>query len=179
MKNILVISSSLRAGSNSELLADSFVKGAQENRNRVEKISLKGKTIQFCTGCMACEQTNECIIKDDMQEIINKIKGADIIVFATPIYYYEMAGQLKTLLDRVNPLFGSDFSFRDIYLLATAADEGGYAVERAKNGLQGWVECFEDVQLRQVVFVGGVTKAKEIEGNIGLLQAYELGKIVK
>lgn len=94
MKNILIISASLRGDSNSELLAGEFERGARDAGNRVEMISLKGKTIGFCRGCVACQKTRRCVIPDDAIEIAEKVKNADVPLFATPIYYYGMCGQL-------------------------------------------------------------------------------------
>lgn len=110
-KRVLVISSSLRNNSNSDALADAFAKGAQEAGHQVQKISLKGKTIGFCRGCLACLKAGKCIIRDDAMEIAQQMKEADVIAFATPIYYYEMSGQMKTMLDRANSLYGSDYAF--------------------------------------------------------------------
>lgn len=107
--NILV-----RAHSNSDELAKAFARGAEEAGNEVEIISLKGKNISYCTGCMACQKTQECVLKDDAVEIVGKIKNAHVLAFATPVYYYCLSGQLKTLLDRCNPLFPSDYTFRDL-----------------------------------------------------------------
>ena len=66
------------------------------------------------------------ILKDDVAEIMAKVKESEVVVFATPIYYYERCGQMKTLLDRLNPLYESDYKFRDIYMLATAADDDAH-----------------------------------------------------
>ena len=96
MKNVLIISTSLRGGSNSELLAKECAKGAEEAGNRVELLSLKGKKIQYCIGCLSCMKTGKCVQKDDAPEIMEKLRRADVLVFATPIYYYEMCGQMKT-----------------------------------------------------------------------------------
>lgn len=71
-KNILVISASLRNGSNSDMLADEFMRGALESGNKAEKITLRGKSINFCKGCLACQKTGKCVIKDDMAEILPK-----------------------------------------------------------------------------------------------------------
>ena len=111
MKKVLIISVSLRKNSNSDLLAQQFAKGAQEAGYQVETISLREKNIQFCTGCMACLKAPRCVIRDDANTIVEKMGNADVICFATPVYYYEMAGQMKTLLDRANPLFSADYSF--------------------------------------------------------------------
>ena len=122
-KHILVISTSPRKGGNSETLANEFIRGAEESGNQVEKICLYDKTISFCKGCLTCLKTRTCIIHDDAEIIAQKMKTADVLVFATPVYYYEMSGQMKTMLDRANPLYDSDYQFRDVYLLAAAAED--------------------------------------------------------
>lgn len=101
-KNILIISTSPRFNSNSDLLAQSFEKGALEAGHLVERVTLRDKTIQFCKGCLSCVKTQKCVIQDDVNEIVEKMKEANVLVFSTPIYYYEMCGQMKTLLDRAN-----------------------------------------------------------------------------
>lgn len=175
-KNILVISSSLRKGSNSEILADAFISGAREAGHHVEKVSLSNKTIGFCRGCLACQHTGRCVISDDGNVIADKMMKADTIVFATPIYYYEMTGQMKTMLDRANPLYFIDYQFRDVYLLATAADEDEHAVDGAVKGLNGWISCFTKASLAGTVFAGGVDKPGEIEGHPALEKACQAGK---
>lgn len=177
-KNILVISFSLRKGSNSELLADRFICGAKDAGHSVEKISIRDKKIAFCQGCLACEHTGRCVISDDGDAIARKMQNVDVIVFATPIYYYEMSGQMKTMLDRANPLYFLDYRFREIYLLSTAADGDEHAIDGALTGLKGWISCFEKVRLADVIFAGGVDKAGEIENHPGLKKAYQLGREV-
>lgn len=177
-KNILVISTSPRKGGNSETLADAFIRGAQEAGNTVEKVCLADKTIGFCKGCLACLETHRCVIHDGADEIAQKMRAADVLVFATPIYYYEMCGQMKTMLDRANPLFGSDYRFRDVYMLSAAADDGGDVPSRAENGLQGWIACFPEARLAGTVFAGGADTVGSIEGNPALQDAYEMGRVV-
>lgn len=94
-KKVLVISTSPRKGGNSDVLADEFVRGAQEGGNSVEKVTLYDKTIGFCKGCLACQSTQRCVIHDDADVIAQKMLTADVIAFATPIYYYGMCGQMK------------------------------------------------------------------------------------
>lgn len=178
-KNVLVISTSLRSQSNSEALADEFVRGAVTAGHNVEKISLRGKEIHFCRGCLACQHTGRCVISDDMQDIIPKMHDADAIVFATPIYYYEMCGQMKTLLDRANALYGSDYRFRDIYLLTAAAEDEPEVPQRAISGLGGWIDCFERAHLHGTVFAGGVCNGGDVAGHHALREAYEMGKSIK
>ncbi|MDM8237662.1 flavodoxin family protein [Pseudoflavonifractor phocaeensis] len=177
-KHVLVISTSPRKGGNSDTLADQFVRGAQQAGNQVEKVTLYDKTIGFCKGCLACQTTQRCVIHDDAETIAQKMLTADVIAFATPIYYYGMCGQMKTMLDRANPLFPADYQFRDIYLLAAAAEEEEHTVDGAVTGLQGWIDCFEKARLAGIVFAGDVTTVGEIQNHPALKQAYELGKHV-
>ena len=118
-KNVLIISATPRKGGNSELLAQAFADGAKDAGNEVEMISLRDKNLLFCKGCLACQKTGRCVLKDDAAEITGKMQAADVLVFATPIYYYSVSGQMKTMLDRSNPLYNSDYKFRDVYLLST------------------------------------------------------------
>ena len=159
-KKVLVISTSPRKGGNSDTLADAFARGAREAGNSVEKVTLYDKTIGFCKGCLTCQSTCRCVIH----------------AFATPIYYYGMSGQMKTMLDRANPLFPADYAFRDIYLLAAAAEEDEHTVDGAVTGLQGWIDCFEKARLAGTAFAGGVTAVGEIQGHPALEKAYEMGK---
>ena len=175
-KQVLVLSTSPRKGGNSDMLADELVRGAREAGHHVEKLSLRDKTIGFCKGCLACQSTGRCVIQDDGDAIAQAMGAADVLVFATPIYYYGMCGQMKTMLDRANPLFPSDYRFRDIYLLAAAAEEDGHTVDGAVTGLEGWISCFEQARLAGTVFAGGVTSVGDIQGHAALKQAYELGK---
>ena len=176
-KRILVISTSLREKSNSQALGDAFAAGAREAGHQVEQISLRGRSIAFCTGCLACQSAGQCVIQDDAVEIAEKMGRAEVIAFATPIYYYEMSGQMKTLLDRSNPLFPSDYAFRDIYLLATAADSAESSMDGAVKGLEGWIACFEKAALRGVVRGTGADGAGTIlQVPAALKSAFELGR---
>lgn len=176
MKKVLVISSSLRKNANSEQLADSFADGAKAAGHEVEVISLRDKEIKFCIGCFACQKTKRCFMHDDADMIREKMLHADVLVFATPIYYYEMSGALKAMLDRANPLFVSDYRFREIYALATAAENEEYVPQRAFSGIEGWVDCFEKAKLVGTLFCGGVTDVGEIKDNPKLQKAFEMGR---
>ena len=178
-KRILVISTSLREKSNSQALGDAFAAGAREAGHQVAQISLRGRSIAFCTGCLACQSAGQCVIQDDAVEIAEKMGVAEVIAFATPIYYYEMSGQLKTMLDRSNPFFGTDYRFRDIYLFTSAAAGSEEAGERALVGLQGWIECFDKTELKGSVLAAGVDAVGAVKGSPALEHAYEMGRAVK
>ena len=176
-KKVLIISSSLRAGSNSEILAHEAEKGALAAGNEVEFISLKDKNIKFCIGCMTCQETHKCVIKDDMPELMTKVRDADVIIFTTPIYYYEMSGQLKTFLDRCNPLYPQENNFKDVYLITTLYDDAPNASKNAANGIKGWVACFDQARFAKLLDCGSLDDPKEAAVNEDLLKkAYNLGK---
>ena len=178
MKKVLIVSTSPRMNSNSEALAKAFAKGAQDTGHETELISLRDKTVSFCRGCFVCQEKQRCVIRDDADVICRKALNADVLVFATPIYYYEMSGQLKTLLDRLNPLFPGEYAFRDVYMLTAAAEDGEHVPQRAVSGLEGWIECFERARLAGTVFMGGVTAAGENPEHPALELAYQMGKNV-
>ena len=177
-KKVLIISTSLRHNSNSETLAGEFAKGAKEAGHEVKEITLRDKNIGFCKGCLACLKLGHCVIQDDAVEIAKQMHDAQVIVFATPIYYYEMSGQMKTMLDRANPLYGTDYAFEDIYFLSTAAEDENGVDSRAIAGLEGWIDCFERAKLAGTVFAGGVDAAGAITGHTALKKAFEMGKSI-
>ena len=172
MKKVIVISTSLRAGSNSDMLANSFIEGATAAGHKVEKISLSGKEIRFCKGCLVCQQTGKCTIKDDVNDIMQQVLNADVVCWATPIYYYEMSGQMKTLIDRMNALYSLNYKFRDIYLLTTAAEDDPEVPKRAEAGLTGWIDCYPKSHLAGTLFCGGVDAPRTIQNNEKLQEAY-------
>ena len=177
-KKVLIISSSPRQGGNSETLAASFARGAQEAGHLVETVYLREKQIGFCNGCFACLKLGRCVINDDAVDIVARMHDADVLVFATPVYYYCVSGQLKTMLDRANPLFDTDYAFTKAYLLATAAENTPETFAGTEKAVQGWVDCFPRCALVGTVFAGGVNGVGEIAGHIALEQAYQMGKDV-
>lgn len=176
MKKVIVISTSLRAGSNSDMLADKFIEGALAAGNEVEKITLSGKSIGFCKGCLACQKLGKCVIDDDANAIMQKVLEAEVVCWATPIYYYEMSGQMKVLIDRMNAMYSLDYKFRDVYMLSTAAEDEPEVPKRAEAGLSGWIDCYPKSRLAGTLFCGGVDAPRTIEGNAKLQEAYQLGK---
>ncbi len=177
-KNVLIVTASLRRDSNSDALAAAFARGAKEAGNAVETVSLKDKSIGFCIGCLACQKTQKCVILDDAAALAEKVKRADVLVFASPIYYYSVSGLLKTFLDRCNPIYPSDYAFRDVYFLAAAAEADDNAMDGPVRAMEGWIDCFEKARLAGTVFGGGVDAPGEISGHESLQKACEIGKQV-
>lgn len=178
-KSVVIFSSSLRGNSNSRILAEEFAKGAKDAGNNVKYISLKDKNISFCTGCLACEKTGKCVIKDDATDFAEIVYNTDVVVFATPVYFYEMSGQMKTVLDRMNALFTQpDYHFRDVYILSVAFEDEPTTFDGTILGIQGWIKCFPKANLSGTVLCGGIGDPGQIKGNAVLLDAYNLGKNV-
>lgn len=170
-KNVLVISTSLRHSSNSEALAHAFAEGAEQAGHNVEVASLRGAELKFCIGCLSCQRRADghCVFSDDADALVQRMRKADVLAFATPIYYYEMAGQMKTLLDRANPLYCVDYDFRDVYFLGSAAEAEDAAFDRAVEGLNGWIECFEHARLAGELRAGGLEATGEAAADADLL----------
>lgn len=176
-KKVLIVSTSLRGGSNSEVLAKECERGAREAGHDVELLSLKGKDLKYCVGCLACQKTGKCVLKDDVAEILEKVRAAEAIVYATPIYYYGISGQMKTLMDRLNPLYSAEYSFTDIYLIATAADDSSTTFEKAYTALQGWVDCFDKAHIKGGVTAGGIDDANTATYHKdAMTRSFELGR---
>lgn len=176
MKNVLIISSSPRRHGNSDLLCDMFAKGAEESGNNVEKIFLKDKEINYCTGCGVCNTTHRCVIKDDMAEILDKMVNADVIVLATPVYFYSMAAQMKTLIDRTVPRY-TEISDKVFYFIMTAADPDRAALERTLEGFRGFTEdCLDGAREAGIIYGTGAWQIGEIKNTDAYEQAYQMGK---
>ncbi len=117
------------------------------------------------------------MLNDDANIIAEKALAADTLVFVTPIYYYEMSGQMKTLLDRLNPLYPSDYQFRNVYMMSVAAEEDPHVPDRAVSGLRGWIECFEKASFAGSLFCGGINDPGEAAGRTDVQErAYDYGR---
>lgn len=178
MKKVIVVSSSPRKNGNSEVLAQKFADGAIAAGNEVEIITVRDLDLKFCIGCLYCQSHDKCVLSDGMNGLYEKFQNADVLVFATPIYYYAVCGQLKTFLDRLNPLYPRNNKFTDVYLLATSAEDDKAAMDGAIKEIQGWIDCFDGVSLKGVICGVGVTDKGEINDTAFPQQAYEMGKNV-
>ena len=175
-KKVFVVNSTPRKGGNSEILAEEFARGAREAGHSVTMINVRDFDLKFCIGCLYCQSHDECVLPDEMNGLYDQVQSSDVLVFATPIYYYEMSGQLKTFLDRLNPLYARQNNFKDVYLLATAADEEDSAMDGAVKGIQGWIDCFNGVRLAGVVRGTDAGDAGTVVKTPAPKKAYELGK---
>lgn len=177
-KNVLVISASPRKGGNSDTLCDEFIRGAQESGNNAEKIFLASKNIEYCIGCGVCNTTQKCVQKDDMAEILDKMVEADVIVLATPVYFYTMDAQMKTLIDRTVPRY-IEIQNKDFYFIVAAADTERKMMERTIEGFRGFTQdCLTGAREKGIIYGTGAWQAGEIKGTPAVKQAYEMGRNV-
>lgn len=176
-KKVLILSSSPRRGGNSDLLCDRFLQGANEAGHQAEKIFLRDKKINYCTGCSACGETGSCVQNDDMAEILEKMVAADVIVMATPVYFYTMAAQMKTLIDRTVPVY-TQISDKDFYFIVTAADESKPEMARTLEGFRGFTYCLDGAKEKGVVYGTGAWQIGDIKESKAMDEAYQMGKDV-
>lgn len=177
-KKILVLSGSPRKGGNSDLLCDQFIKGAGEAGNETEKIVLSGNKINYCRGCGVCNTTHVCVIKDDMAQILPKLIEADVIVMATPVYFYSMDAQMKTLIDRTTPRY-EEIRNKEFYFIVTAADTDKKMMERTIEGFRAFTEdCLEGAEEKGIIYGTGAWNIGEIKETPAMKEAYEMGKAV-
>ena len=181
MKKITVISSSLRRNSNSEILANEFIKGAKESGNDINFINLKDIKMQFCIGCLLCNKTKKCVLKDDVTpKMLDEICNSDVIVFVTPVYYYAVSGQIKTFIDRMNPIYSMKHNFKDIYIIATAAEDAERTFKGIKEDIKGFVDCYEGTKIKGMIFGGGLEKPNNAKKRKDLLEkTYDMGRKIK
>lgn len=184
-KKIIVLNGSPRAKGNTSALIDAFVKGAQESGNSVTEFFLDRMNINGCKGCFCGGKNPDCpcVQKDDMDKIYPVYKEADIVVLATPLYYWTISGQLKTAFDRLFAVAECDPDYRNpkkesVLIMAAEGhgfEESEYWYDRLEKHL-GWKSLGK-------ILCGGVMGAGDIhntdEGKEKTAQAYELGKSIK
>ena len=135
-------------------------------------MALAQLNIEYCSACYACKQTGRCVKQDDVE----KMRAADVIVLATPVYFYTMCAQMKTMIDRT--LGGAQkpgLENKEFYLIATAA-AGKAAMERTIDGLRGYLECLPGAKEMGVIYGAGAWQLGDIQGNPAMEEAYQMGK---
>ena len=177
-KKVLILSASSRKGGNSDLLSDQFMLGAKEAGHDAEEIFLRDRKINHCVACGACQNNGgKCAQKDDMAEVLDKMIAADVIVMATPVYFYTMNGQMKTLIDRTYARY-TKIRDKELYFIMAAAVNSKAALERTVEGFRGFVTCLTGAKEKGVIYGTGAWKAGEIKGSKAMKEAYEMGKTV-
>ncbi|MGA2570126.1 MAG: flavodoxin family protein [Terracidiphilus sp.] len=174
-KRVLILSSSPRKGGNSDTLCDRFLAGAMEANHRVEKVSLVEKKINYCTGCYSCRGSGKCAQKDDMAEILDRMIAADVIVLSTPVYFYTMCAQMKTVIDRTVARY-TKIANKEFYFIVAAAVRNKAALERTIEGFRGFTSCLPGAKEKGIVYGTGAWAAGDIESRPAMKETYEMGK---
>ncbi len=175
-KKVLILSGSPRKNGNSDILCDEFMKGAVEAGNEVEKIRVAEKNIGYCRACYACKN-GPCAIKDDMTEVLQKMIDADVIVLASPVYFYSIDAQLKALIDRTVARW-LEVNDKEFYYIVTAADGEEEAAETTINCFRGYADCVNGAKEMGIVYGMGVYEKGEVKNTKAMLEAYEMGKSI-
>ena len=172
---VLAISSSPRLHGNSDFLCDQFLKGAAEAGHTVEKIRLAEMEIAPCSACNACQSGGVCVKKDGMADTLEKTISADIIVLATPVYFYSMSAQMKIFIDRCFARF-QEIKGKDFYFIVTSAAPQHEAAEETIAGLRGFLRCLPEAREKGVIYGSGAWDKGDILRHPAYEKAFELGK---
>lgn len=176
MKHVLILTGSPRLQGNSDLLSDAFMEGALAGGHQVKKINVAQQNIHYCTGCGMCQKNGgHCVLKDDMEAILKQMIEADVIVMATPVYFYNMSAQMKTLIDRTCPCY-TQLGNKDYYILMTAAETQQEPMQHVVESFRGFFDCLENAHEAGIVYGLGVYEKNEIQGLPIMQEAYELGR---
>ena len=179
MSNIIILVGSMRKNGNTALLAKSFAKGAAINNN-VEIVSVSVYKVNPCIGCNSCftRENGQCFQNDDMVQIYEKLKNADIVVIASPVYFYGISAQLKAIVDRLHTPMRNLFHIKKLWLLLVGAAQLPNLFDPVIMQYQMILDFFK-LKSIGTVLVRGVKDISDIEGHTALKEAYELGISIK
>lgn len=177
-KKVLILSGSPRKGGNSDILCDEFARGAKEAGHDVEKIRVAGKKIAPCSACYYCrDHGGKCVHQDDMAEIMQKMIDADVIVLASPVYFYSIDAQLKAVIDRTVARW-LEVRNKEFYYIVTMADEDKSSADTTLACFRGYADCVEGAVEKGIVIGGGVYEPGKVKDTHAAEQAYNMGKKV-
>ena len=176
-KNVLILSGSPRKGGNSDILCDEFMRGAQEGGHTVKKIFIREKKIGYCNACYACRESGVCVLKDGMKDVLDKMAWADVIVMASPVYFYAIDAQMKAVIDRTLAQW-TKLPNKEFYYIMTAADSEDEAFETSLACFRGFAVCLQGSREKGIIRGGGVYEAGAVKGTKYMQEAYEMGRNV-
>lgn len=177
MKKVLIISSSPRKNGNTQALCVQFAAGAEEAGNQVHLIRLAEKKIGYCYACDGCMRNGgTCVQQDDMAEILGLLQEADVLVLATPVYFYGITAQMKTFIDRTYPIW-QHLGEKEVYYIVSAA-LGTDIIERSLGDLDGFAEHLEKYEIKGRIYGTGMKNAGLVKETDLMNTAYSMGKNV-
>ncbi len=175
-KKILVISSSPRKGANSDTLCDEFIRGAKEAGHEVEKVALRDLKIHPCFACYYCaSHTDECVQNDDIPQVMLKMEHADVVVLATPVYFYSVSAQMKMFIDRTMARW-RNFKNKEFYYILTSGEDEPNTMDTTVACLRGLVDSLEGSIEKGIVYGKGLDKPWGVLSKPYAQQAYNYGK---
>ena len=178
-KKVLILSGSPRKGGNSDLLCDEFMRGALESGNQVEKVRVAEEQIGYCSACYYCQKSGGvCAKKDDMAELLQKMIDADVIVLASPVYFYSIDAQLKTVIDRTVARW-TEVKNKEFYYIVTCADDERASQERTIECFRGYADCVEGAVEKGIIYGTGVYEKGTITNSPAFAEAYSMGASVR
>lgn len=177
-KKVLILSGSPRKGGNSDILCGEFARGAQEAGHQVEMIRVAEKKIRPCSACYYCrDHGGQCVHQDDMAQVLQQMIDADVIVLASPVYFYSIDAQLKAVIDRTVARW-LEVKNKEFYYIVTMADEERASADTTLACFRGYADCVEGAVERGVIIGGGVYEPGKVRDTAAMAQAYEMGKQV-
>lgn len=175
-KKVLILSGSPRKGGNSDILCDEFARGATEAGHEVEKVRVAAKEIHPCIACYHCRDNGgKCVFQDDMTEVMQKMIDADVLVLASPVYFYSIDAQLKAVIDRTVARW-LEVKNKEFYYITTMADEEAASADTTLACFRGYADCVEGAVEKGVVIGGGVYEPGTVKQTPAMEKAYEMGK---
>lgn len=175
MGKILILTGSMRKGGNTDLLAQAFAEGAERN-NAVEIISVADYKVNPCIGCNSCftREGNGCFQNDDMPKIYDKLRDADTLVIASPVYFYGISAQLKAVIDRLHTPMRNEFHIKRLAMLLVGAASLPELFDAIKLQYQLALNFFH-LKDAGMVLVRGAKDKGDVKNGDGLKEAYRLG----
>ena len=175
MKKVLILSSSPRKKGNSQLLCEQFQRGAEAAGHTVTLVRLAEKKIGFCRACDGCMRNGGiCVFRDDMGPILEQFRQADVVVLATPVYFYGISAQMKAWIDRTYPIWQS-LGHKEVYYIVSAG-LGADVIARSLGDLDGFVEHLDRPEIRGRLYAADVMDAGLVRDQPIFQQAYEMGR---
>lgn len=177
-KKIIILSGSPRRGGNSDILCDEFMRGAKESGNEVEKIRVSSKKVVPCSACYYCRDNGgTCVYRDDMADILQKMIDADVIVLASPVYFYSIDAQLKAVIDRTVARW-LEVKNKEFYYIVTMADEAVSSADTTIACMRGYAGCVEGAVEKGIIIGNGVYEPGTVKDTQAMEKVYTMGKNV-
>lgn len=171
---VLAVCASPRKNGNCDLLCSQLLKGAREGGNETDSVFLEDLALRPCRACYACRESGRCIQKDRGSEVMRKLAEADVIVLASPVYFYSVSAQMKTLIDRTLCCYTKLEGKRFVFILTGAGTKA--ELQRASESLYGFSDCLPGSLVMKLIIADGVYLKGDVRDTKAYYEAYMTGK---